>query len=151
MRYGLISFRARLLGVVTLVAAFLAAGAHPGIHGLSVGVGPRVASAAGTCALNAPGGAVQHVIYIQFDNTHFTRDLPNVPSDLEQMPHLLSFLENNGVLLGNHHTPLISHTSQDILTALTGVYPNRHGVAVGQNSYQYYVHGSPKSFTTAFT
>jgi len=75
-----------------------------------------------------------------------------VPSDLEQMPHLLSFIKTNGTLLTNHHTPLISHTSEDILTALTGVYPDRHGVAIGQNSYQYYNNaGSPRSYTTAFT
>ncbi len=104
------------------------------------------------CQLASAGNAIKHVINIQFDNTHFTRDNLNVPSDLEQMPHLLSFIENNGALLANHHTPLISHTSEDILTSLTGVYPNRHGVAVGQNSYQYYNQsGSPKSYTTAFT
>ena len=34
---------------------------------------------------------VKHVIYLIFDNVHFLRDNPNVPSDLEQMPHLLEF------------------------------------------------------------
>src|SRR2546430_9138548 len=34
---------------------------------------------------------IKHVIQIQFDNTHFLRDNPNVPSDLEQMPHLFFF------------------------------------------------------------
>jgi len=107
---------------------------------------------ASACQLNAAGGTIKHVIAIQFDNTHFTRDNLNVPSDLEQMPHLLSFIKTNGTLLTNHHTPLISHTSEDILTALTGVYPDRHGVAIGQNSYQYYNNaGSPRSYTTAFT
>jgi hypothetical protein len=77
------------------------------------------------------------VIYVQFDNTHFTRDNPNVPSDLEQMPHLLNFIEGNGVLLTNHHTPLISHTATDILTSLTGVYGDRHGVPVS-NSFRYF-------------
>jgi len=37
------------------------------------------------------------------------------------MPHLLNFIKNNGVLLSNHHTPLISHTSDDVITILTGV------------------------------
>jgi arylsulfatase A-like enzyme len=109
------------------------------------------AHAAGACSLGTAAGPVQHVISIQFDNTHLSRDNPNVPSDLEQMPHLLSFLKDNGVVLTNHHTPLIAHTSEDVLTALTGVYPSRHGVAIGQNSYQYYVGGSPASFTNAFT
>ncbi len=45
----------------------------------------------GPCRLSSPHGQIQHVIYIQFDNTHFRRDLPNVPSDLEQMPSLLNF------------------------------------------------------------
>lgn len=89
------------------------------------------------CRLNSANGAIKHVIYIQFDNTHFTRDNPNVPSDLEQMPHLLNFIENNGVLLSNHHTPLISHTATDILTSLTGVYGDRHGVPVS-NSFRYF-------------
>jgi hypothetical protein len=48
-----------------------------------------------------------------------------VPSDLEQMPHLLNFLLNNGTVSGNHYTPLISHTAQDIVTSLTG---HRFGV-----------------------
>jgi len=89
------------------------------------------------CPLNAANGRIKHVIYIQFDNTHFTRDNPNVPSDLEQMPHLLNFLENNGTVLTNHHTPLISHTANDILTSFTGVYPDRHGVPVA-NSFRYF-------------
>jgi len=38
------------------------------------------------------GNGIKHVVYIQFDNVHFRRDNPNVPSDLEQMPNLLNFL-----------------------------------------------------------
>ncbi len=95
-------------------------------------------AATNSCNLNSARGAIQHVIQIQFDNTHFTRDNPNVPSDLEQMPHLLNFIENNGVLLSNHHTPLISHTATDILTTLTGVYGDRHGVPVA-NSFRYFL------------
>ena len=89
------------------------------------------------CPLNSANGRIKHVIYIQFDNTHFLRDNKNVPSDLEQMPHLLNFLENNGTVLTNHHTPLISHTANDILTSLTGVYPDRHGVPLA-NSFRYF-------------
>lgn len=97
---------------------------------------PSPAQASG-CPLNSANGRIKHVIYIQFDNTHFTRDNHNVPSDLEQMPHLLNFLENNGTVLTNHHTPLISHTANDILTSFTGVYPDRHGVPVA-NSFRYF-------------
>lgn len=100
-------------------------------------------SSAGGCQLNSPRGKVSHVVTIIFDNTHFKRDplrdgTTPVPSDLEQMPHLLNFIKNNGVLLSNHHTPLIAHTSDDIITILTGVYPARHGVATAANSYREY-------------
>jgi hypothetical protein len=97
----------------------------------------RAMPASSSCLLNSANGNIQHVIYVQFDNTHFTRDNPNVPSDLEQMPHLLNFIKNNGVLSSNHHTPLISHTATDILTSLTGVYGDRHGVPVS-NSFRYF-------------
>ena len=97
----------------------------------------QASSANESCQLNSAKGQIQHVINIQFDNTHFTRDNPNVPSDLEQMPNLLSFIEGNGVLLTNHHTPLISHTATDILTSFTGVYGDRMGVPVS-NSFRYF-------------
>ena len=101
----------------------------------AVGAAPVVAS--GGCQLNSAGGAIKHLIYVQFDNAHFSRDNPNVPSDLEQMPNLLNFIKGNGTLLTNHHTPLISHTATDILTSLTGVYGDRHGVPVS-NSFRYF-------------
>src|SRR6266536_1407301 len=95
------------------------------------------ASVAGSCQLNSPKGQIKHVIYIQFDNTHFFRDNPNVPSDLEQMPNLLNFIRSNGTLLTNDHTALISHTATGILTSLTGVYPDRMGQPVS-NSFRYF-------------
>jgi hypothetical protein len=97
------------------------------------------------CSLKSAGGNVQHIIYVQFDNVHFTRDNPNVPSDLEQMPHLPNFLEENGTLLTKHHTPLISHTADDILTSLTGVYPSNHGQAVA-NSFGFFTPPGSASF-----
>src|SRR5882762_5317081 len=90
-----------------------------------------------TCQLKSPDGNIQLVIYIQFDNTHFRRDNPNVPSDLEQMPHLLNFITSNGALLSNDHTALISHTATGVLTSLTGVYPDRMGQPVS-NSFRYF-------------
>src|SRR6058998_3399557 len=108
-----------------------------GFGGLPILHKATPAHAASSCQLNSANGNIQHVIYVQFDNTHFTRDNPNVPSDLEQMPHLLNFIESNGVLLSNHHTPLISHTGTGILTSLTGVYGDRHGVPVS-NSFRYF-------------
>ena len=89
------------------------------------------------CQLNSAKGGIQHVIYVQFDNTHFLRDNANVPSDLEQMPHLLNFIKGNGALLSNDHTALISHTATGILTSLTGVYPDRMGQPVS-NSFRYF-------------
>ena len=97
----------------------------------------RIAEASPTCDLQSYGDNIQHVIYIQFDNTHFLRDDPNVPSDLEQMPNLLNFIRDNGTLLTNDHTALISHTATGILTSLTGVYPDRMGQPVS-NSFRYF-------------
>ena len=123
--------RRRLLNVAagaSIVASALAAGQ------------PVTASAAGGtggCQLNSAHGQIQHVIYITFDNVHFVRDNPNVPSDLEQMPNLLNFIEGNGVLLANHHTPLVAHDATDILTSFTGLYPDQTGVPVG-TTYRYF-------------
>jgi hypothetical protein len=81
------------------------------------------------------GNGVKHVIELTFDNVHFLRDNPNVPSDLELMPHLSQFLEQNGALMSNVHTPLIAHTADDSLTLYTGLYGDRHGMPVS-NSYK---------------
>lgn len=89
------------------------------------------------CQLGSPGARIRHAIYIQFDNVHFRRDNPNVPSDLEQMPHLLNFIRDNGTLLTNDHTVLLSKTASGILTSLTGVYPDRTGQPVA-NSFRYF-------------
>ena len=118
-----------------------------GLHGLLLVA--AVSASAAVCPLNSNGATVQHVIYVQFDNTHFTRDNPNVPSDLEQMPHLLNFIRGHGTLLSNHHTPLISHTATDILTAITGVYGDRHGVPVS-NSFRYFKPDGTSSLGVSF-
>ncbi|MGZ3582652.1 MAG: sulfatase-like hydrolase/transferase [Ktedonobacterales bacterium] len=124
----------RVASVAALFALLLGiAAGWPVLHALDT----THAAASSTCQINSAKGDIQHVINVQFDNTHFTRDNPNVPSDLEQMPHLLNFIEGNGTLLSNHHTPLISHTATDILTSLTGVYGDRHGVPVS-NSFRYF-------------
>src|SRR4051794_19909187 len=95
---------------------------------------PRPSPSTSSCQL---GNGVQHVISIVFDNVHFFRDNPNVPSDLEQMPHLLNFLRSNGTVLSNVHTPLIAHTADDSLTIYTGLYGDRHGQPL-TNSYKTY-------------
>jgi hypothetical protein len=87
-----------------------------------------------TCQLAGP---YKHVIYIQYDNTHLSRDNKSVPSDLEQVPALKDFLSGHGTLSGNEHTPLISHTAGDIVTSLTGLYPDRNGIGVSNSYLQY--------------
>src|SRR5436190_22226346 len=129
----------RRMGVLaTLAAACLAVAglATASTRGERSGNVAAASSASG-CQLNSAKGDIQHVIYIQFDNTHFRRDNANVPSDLEQMPHLLNFITGNGTLMTNDHTALISHTATGILTSLTGVYPDRMGQPVS-NSFRYF-------------
>ncbi len=116
---------------------------------------PAGAAAAGlsTSTCDIPNTQYHHVVYIQFDNQHLSRDLPNVPSDLEQVPNLKNFLSQLGSLLSNNHTPLISHTADDIITSMTGLYPARQGLGVS-NSYAQYTPGSgatPTTFPSAFT
>src|SRR5579863_5558440 len=101
--------------VKPMATTLIAAAAIAFVSGSAEAAAPVQAS----CHL---GNKIKHVVFLQFDNVHFRRDNPNVPSDLEQMPNLLNFLEDNGTLLTNHFTPLISHTSDDIITTLTGVY-----------------------------
>src|SRR5271169_4499072 len=107
-------------------------------------------SASAACQLNSPGGQIKRVVYIIFDNVHLRRDNSNVPSDLEQMPNLLNFLQGKGVISGNHHTPLISHTADDILTGLTGVYGDRHGSPVSNSFGIFKKDNSAAVFQTSF-
>src|SRR6266481_8460355 len=112
-------------------------------------LGAATQSASAGCQLNSPGGQIKRVVYIVFDNVHLRRDNPNVPSDLEQMPNLLNFLKK-GVVSGNHFTPLISHTADDILTGLTGVYGDRHGSPVSNSFGIFKQDNSSAVFQTSF-
>jgi hypothetical protein len=125
----------------------------------AVAMGWQVVAPAATLANEEPtktaesscelGNGVQHVVNIVFDNTHFTRDNANVPSDLEQMPALLNFMKGQGTLLTNEHTPLIAHTATDILTALTGTYGDNMGVPIS-NSFRYYLSTGASSTGVSF-
>jgi hypothetical protein len=117
----------------------------PAVHASEANQGVA-ASSAGSCRLE---NGITHIVHIQFDNVHLRRDNPNVPSDLEQMPNLLDFLEDRGALLTNHHTPLISHTADDIITTLTGVYGEKHGQPVA-NGYGYFRPDGSIGFSSSF-
>ena len=123
----LVTLATAVLVAASLAIAPVASAAPPGPSGPPTG----------SCDLQSKGDKIQHVIYLQFDNVHFERDNPNVPSDIEQMPHLYNFLKDNGTFDTNDHTILISHTGGGILSSLTGLYPDRHGQAVS-NSYGYF-------------
>ena len=114
------------------LAASAAASAGVLSHAARAGQAHRAA----TCVLG-PTGAIRHVIYMQFDNVHYTRDNPNVPSDLQQMPNLLNFITGHGTLVTHEHTPLIAHTANDIVTSESGLYGSHQGVPVA-NTYHYY-------------
>src|SRR5437868_6370676 len=101
------------------------------------------------CELKGHGTNLKHVIYLQFDNTHLFRDRAQFASDLELMPNLKNFLEDNGTLSDNEHTILISHTAGGILSSLTGLYPDRHGQAVS-NSYGYFRPDGSVGFSSSF-
>src|SRR6059058_1391406 len=138
------NWRTRGLGVLAalmVVGVATAAGSQ-----LAAAKPPQPAPATPNCTL---GNGIKHVIYVQFDNTHLLRDNPKVPSDLEQMPNLLNFIKNNGTLLTNDHTILISHTGGGILSTLTGLYPDRHGQAVS-NSYGYFRPDGSVGFSSSF-
>ena len=121
----------KLTAVAVLAAAGLAVLVAVQVAGAG---GPKHADGKPPCHL---GNGVEHVINIVFDNVHFSRDNPNVPSDLEQMPHLLNFLKQNGTVFSNSHTPLIAHTANDSLAIYTGLYGDRHGQPL-TNSYKTY-------------
>ncbi len=133
---GLVGLVASLfvLGSLVLTAAVASPATNPGAASTVPVPAPGPGAPPTSCQL---GNGVKHVIEITFDNVHFFRDNPNVPSDLELMPHLLNFMEQNGTLLSNNHTPLIAHTADDILTTLTGLYGDRQGMPIS-NSYQSY-------------
>jgi len=132
--------RGRLHGLAPVLATAVALGTSAAAAQAGTAASHHrtgVTSADPTCALSQPTSQIKHVIYLQFDNVHFTRDNPNVPSDLEQMPHLLNFIKGDGVMDSNHHTPLIAHTGNDILTSITGLYGSDQGQPVS-NSFRYF-------------
>jgi hypothetical protein len=109
----------------------MAASATAGLASAARPASARVLST-GSCHL---GNGITHVVQIGFDNVHYFRDNPNVPSDLQMMPNLLNFFTSNGTFLSNNHTPLIAHTANDLLTTATGLYGDRQGMPIS-NGYR---------------
>jgi hypothetical protein len=144
------SGRLRRLSLVRAGAVLAIAGALVAVVATSafaVANRTTTASTGTSCQL---GNGVQHVINIVFDNVHFSRDNPNVPSDLEQMPHLLNFLKSQGTVFSNSHTPLIAHTADDSLSIYTGLYGDRHGQPL-TNTYKTYNPDGSTDPATSFT
>jgi hypothetical protein len=132
---------AALLGTLGLAGTSMAATAKAA----KAATRADTTSTSSSCHL---GNGVKHVVELTFDNVHYFRDNPNVPSDLQLMPNLLNFFEKNGTFLSNNHTPLIAHTADDILTTYTGLYGDRQGMPIS-NSYQAYNADGPNgSFNT---
>jgi hypothetical protein len=130
---------AAVIGCASLLSSLALVSATPGLasagqSGKPLGRAAQLDQGASDCHL---GNGIKHVIELTFDNVHFFRDNPNVPSDLEMMPSLLHFLEKNGTFASNNHTPLIAHTADDLLTTFTGLYGDRAGMPIS-NSYQAY-------------
>jgi hypothetical protein len=132
-----VSAKAVVAASAAVVSSLALAGAvAPGMAFAARTAPARPAAAASDPASGCQlGNGIKHVIQITFDNVHFFRDNPNVPSDLQLMPNLLQFVQNNGTWLSNNHTPLIAHTADDILTTATGLYGDRQGMPVS-NSYR---------------
>ncbi len=78
------------------------------------GNGEAKTAPAANCLSGSKDGKIKHVIYLQFDNVHWRRDNPNVPSDIEQMPHLLELHDaQRHVQHQRPHRPDLPHGRRD--------------------------------------
>ena len=137
--------RKRRLLTFAAVAAALAALA-------GVQIGRTVASAAdtATCQLGTSGnGAIQHVIYLQFDNTHSARDAAECPirSRADAAPEELPRRQRNA-LHERPHDPHLAHRGRDPELADRAL-PGPPGQTVS-NSYDYYPPSKIPAFTSSF-
>src|SRR5579863_4916570 len=134
MRMNMVSSR---IVAATLVVAGMTSVISSGVVGTVANASAVRTLAHDSSASCQLGNGVKHVVELTFDNVHYFRDNPNVPSVLQLMPNLLNFFENNGTFLSNNHAPLIAHTADDILTTYTGLYGDRQGMPIS-NGYQVY-------------
>jgi hypothetical protein len=136
-RAAAIAASAALVSGITVAGASMASAAST--------ASPQDTASSSSCQL---GNGVKHVVNLVFDNVHFFRDNPNVPSDFELMPNLLNFFKGNGTILSNNHTPLIAHTSDDILSTESGIYGDRFGQPIGNSFKVYNADGPAGTFNT---
>ena len=134
-----------IAGSAALLAGLGIAGTVGTAHAAASSAAGKTGNSTVSCKL---GNGIQHVVQLTFDNVHFFRDNPNVPSDLELMPNLLNFFTSNGTMLSNNHTPLIAHTGDDILTTETGLYGDRQGVGISNSYRTYNADGPGGTFNT---
>src|SRR5580704_16643221 len=102
--------RARLAGRqatwlrVTAAASSAALLSTLGLAGTSMAATAKAAKAAtranttstSSCHL---GNVVKHVVNLVVYNVHYSRDIPNLPSDVQRLPYLQNFIENNATTL----------------------------------------------------
>ena len=134
-----------IAGSAALLAGLGIAGTVGSAHAAPSSAAAKPGNSTVSCKL---GNGIKHVVELTFDNVHFFRDNPNVPSDLELMPNLLNFFTSNGTMLSNNHTPLIAHTGDDILTTETGLYGDRQGVGISNSYRTYNADGPGGTFNT---
>jgi hypothetical protein len=91
----------------------------------------RTDQADAACALHARGGEVTHVVQLLFENVHLRRDDQDIPSDLEQMPHLREFLAGRGTIGTSHAGSPLAEKATDVLSILTGLHGDRTGIPFG--------------------
>ena len=75
---------AAVTGCGTLVSALCVIGVTSPAMGSA---GRPVAAHLGQSSACHLGKGIKHVVDLTFDNVHFFRDNPNVPSDLQMMPN----------------------------------------------------------------
>ncbi|MFC6703919.1 hypothetical protein [Flexivirga alba] len=117
------------------------------------GTSPALAAAPGQHHAPSPSSdcqlanGIKHVVQIDFDNVHLTRDNPNVASDLEQMPALLNFMKSQGVVMTNTHDDLV-HTGTNMISNATGLYPDRNAITQSNSGDLYDATGTPTGYSS---
>ena len=134
-------------GQAVATAALAHSAVAAGSVRLDVSRRSRSQRGAATCGL--AGGNVKHVIYLQFDNTHYTRDRPDVAvrPRADAAPARLPAGQRHAVHQ-RPHDPDLAHGGRDPRAS-----PASTRTATGQtvsNSYDYYQPDGTPTFTSSF-